>query len=521
MIRQAFDALEAVVLEQGPSLGGVIRQDSADLLRVDLPVADSARFLDSARALEANIGVELEFSFDDEVATFVKTPQGDWRLDAEPSIRVELLGEDEDQHAWPASRVLQVSRKREMRAQAVIRLDKTMWRQKIEESTGRSCWIGYSEDSFGSWLEDRSWKQIAKELFARPAGIVMIHRWPGPPITLGPRLVVQGSDLKDGRPPPDDVSWPQSVESEYVRAAHLMPSEEGTSRDWMLLLLRTGARCAAELFVLANGAAATKESVGIPVLWDINDDQSVTPEGVEGVLALARWTSEEPVATRLAIAWRVAGERVTDPLSGPSASSLVTAADIAYGSATDAGVREALARQAELERSFREIDSAVTTAKEAMSSVIDTTVTRALAVVIGVGLTAVAADNFRGWLIGAVSTLVALYVLIQATVGLAMHKRDIQSRLDGFDVLVSHRGSRLAISVTQQIQRWREQAERRVRLSRVLLLVLSLVLFTGGMTAGVFTASSARSDNERAEGESSSRPDPIKAPTPERTRRRR
>lgn len=491
MIRQVFETLEALAEEQGFSLGDVLQEDTADHLRINFRLADPGKFFDSVQALGNTLEVELKFSLDSEGATFIRTPQGEWSLEAAPKVFGELVGEGEDRHAWRADEVLEAFRQRQIAVEAVLRLDKTAWRTEIEESTGRSCWIGYSEDSFGAWLQSRSWRRIAKELFARPAGVVIIHRWPGAAVELGSRLVIQGPDLQDRGSPPDDVPWPQVVDGAFARAAHLRVSD--VSDEWMLLLLRTAALCAAELFVLANQASATRQSGGMPVLWDINDEQPVTRDGVEGILSLVRWTSEEPTNIRLAIAWRIAGNRITNPLNGPSAPGLVTVADIAYGSAIDTGVREALARQAELERSFREIDSTVASARESMTQVIDATVIRALAAVIATGIAAATADDFRGWLIAATTTLIALYVLAQATVGLATHKRDIEARLDGFDVLVRERGPRLAESLTDQIRDWRKGTQSRVRRARFFLVSCGVVLFVGGMIA---TSGSLPSEHE-------------------------
>ncbi len=175
------------------------------------------------------------------------------------------------------------------------------------------------------------------------------------------------------------------------------------------------------------------------------------------------------------------------PLNGPPPEALLPVAEIAYQTSIDSAVREALSRQADLERTFREIDSAVVSAGESMTQTIDHTLTRALGGVVGIGIAAAAADVFRGWWIGAATTLLVLYVLAQATLGLATHRRDIQSRLRGFESVVSQRGARLADPLTKQIELWRGRTNDRVRFVRVLLLFMALVLLVAGIVAAAQT----------------------------------
>lgn len=485
MIRDVFEELEAICNRQGTALEEALLQDAADHLRASLQIRQPAHFLEDAGEAAAEISVVVHISLEDEVATLTKTPQGDWRLDSEPGPLADLLKSIDVRDEWSSDEILDAVVGSGVSVETDLRLDKSTWRAAIEASSGHSSWIGYSESSFAEWLQSRTWRQVAKELFSRPASLVLLFKWEGPAVDLGERLVVQKVHNDANSVLPADVRWPQEAEPEIVRAAHMRPTEE--LRDWIRLLLRVAAICGSELFVLANRASGEAESQALPVHWEIDTSQEVDPNGVAGILALVRWTSMEPTAVRLAIGWRVAAERIANPLDGPSEESVLSTAEIAYQSAIDATVRDALSRQLELERSFREIDASISSGRESMSKAVDATVTRALAGVVATGIAAVTADDFRGWLVVAAAGLVAAYLLFEGTVGLATHRRDIQSRLDSFEILVRQRGNRLAGPLVEQIETWKTRTDRRVRLSRIGLLVAAVVVLAGGIAGGIAT----------------------------------
>ncbi|MDQ3878300.1 MAG: hypothetical protein M3290_08140 [Actinomycetota bacterium] len=328
---------------------------------------------------------------------------------------------------------------------------------------------------------------MAKELFARERSLILIYKWKGSAVSLGERLVVCGS--KDVSPaelvPAAELRWPHEVEPELLRAAHLLPTTD--SYEWSRSLLRVAAICATQLFESAARTRSIDESV-LPPHWEVPDSRAVESAGVEGILALIRWTSREPTAVRLAIAWRVAADRIVDPLNGPSAASLVSVAEIAYESAIDTGVRDALSRQAELEKNFREIDSSIASSRESMTGAVEGTVTRALAAVVAVGIAAVTSDDFRGWPLVAAAVLIAVYLALQATLVLASNKRDIKARLKTFDLLISGRSGRLGDDLSREIQRWEKRLDHRVRFSRAALIILAMLVFVAGAVAAKTSA---------------------------------
>lgn len=487
MIREGFEGLEAICVGQGTQLEASLRQDAATHLRVSFRIFRLERFLGDVHDAPTAINVAVNTSIEGEVATLTRTPQGKWRLDSPAGPLANLLPSIDVRDEWNSEELLDAVIETEISAEAELRLDKSPWRAAIEASSGYSSWIGYSASSFAEWLRSRTWRQVAKELFSRPAGVVLLFRWDGPAVDLGERLMVGNceSTLEANAAVPADVEWPQDVEAEVLRAAHVRPT--GEVRDWVRSLLRVAAICASELFVLAYRAGSGNESRVLPVQWEIDTSREVDAKGVAGVLALVRWTSLEPTAIRLAIAWRVASERITDPLDGPSEVSMLNTAEIAYQSAIDTSVRDALAHQLELERSFREIDASISSGWESMTKAVDTTATRALAGVVATGIAAVTADDFSGGLIVAAAGLVAAYLLFEGTVGLATHKRDIKSRLDGYDILVRQRGTRFKDPLAGQIELWRARTDNRVRLSRVGLVVAALIVLVGGIVVAIGT----------------------------------
>jgi hypothetical protein len=93
-------------------------------------------------------------------------------------------------------------------------------------------------------------------------------------------------------------------------------------------------------------------------------------------------------------------------------------------------------------------------AREAMTQGFESSLTRALAAVVAIGIAGVTADNFSGPLLIASAGLITAYLVFQATFGLAAHKRDLLSRLGTFELLVRGRGNRLSESLAIEIHTW-------------------------------------------------------------------
>lgn len=497
MIDDAFGLLEKIAHDQGASLDAALETDSAQHLRAVVRVSQLPLFLQAAADTAEEVSVLLRISTADESGSLIRTPQGRWRLDSGDGKVAPMFPGYESRDEWSSDDVREALHSRGLDMVAELDVDKSPWREAVESRSGRSSWIGYSEASFRAWLETRSSLQVAQELFRLTAGAVVIYRWNDDVQHFGERLlIVPLKAISRLGPPPDDVVWPHEAPIEVVRAAQIEPPSDDVG-PYGSLLLRVAAVSAARIIELASTSDGRGDAGDLAIRWQVVDEGGVELDDVEGGLALIRWVATEPTTLRLAIACRVAAQRLPDPLHGPPSDALISVANIAYESAIDDSVREALLQQAELERSFREMDSSLASAREAMTQGFESSLTRALAAVVAIGIAAVTADNFSGPLLIASAGLITAYLVIQATFGLAAHKRDLLSRLGTFELLVRGRGNRLSESLAIEIHTWKKQVGKRVRWLRFILVLVVIAIVVGGIAGASFIE--ARKDSDRGE----------------------
>lgn len=512
MIREAFESLENLCYEQGTPLPDALQDDGATRLTVALTIRHAERFLSGVEAFPAEVGASLSCTSSSGVVQLTRTPQGQWRIDDGDikSVAPSIPGADV-RDAWSSDELAGADVDGVWEARLTVH--KEPWRAAVKAATGCSSWIGYSEASFETWLRDRGWRQVAYELFSSPKASVVLHTWRGLPITLGTRLRVGGWELgEDPTAEVADVAWPQEIDKAFLCAAHIEPVDGPPHRNWMQELLRVAGASAAEVLMLANGSLAARGSGALSIQWNVDHADPAEIRDVEAVLALCRWTSEEPTLTRLAVAWRVASERIENPFRGPRAEPLVHAAEIAYQTAIDQGVREALSKQVALEESFREMDTALAASRSALTDSVDSAVTRAMAGALAIGIASVTAENFEGWLVTGAAWLLASYLLYQGTVGLAMHRRDVELRLDGLEELVVHRGTRMAASMPTRIRAWKGDLNNRVRCLRIWLVVASVIVGAVGVAGGLATSHSGSGSRRKDVNSVSPSPAPSRLP---------
>jgi hypothetical protein len=127
-------------------------------------------------------------------------------------------------------------------------------------------------------------------------------------------------------------------------------------------------------------------------------------------------------------------------------------------------------------------------------------------------------------LVTSAAWLLASYLLYHGTIGLGLHRRNVELRLDGLEDLVEHRGERLAGTMPGRISEWKDELANRVRRLRVGLVVASVVLGVVGVAGGVATSRDHEGAPESGVREADSRsvlPSPAVSALPSKSGRRK
>ncbi len=485
----AFEALERICRTQGIPLEDAIRTDSAQTLSAALGVSNLeglVRELDVAPIPELTVEVHLVSGT--ETAAFTRTVTGAWRLNADADVAIALPDAD-IRDTWASAELLSVTNT--MPVAVELRLDKLPLVERQESLFGCSCWVGYSEETFTAWLRSRGWRQIGRSLFERPPGLVLLFKWDHEAVHIGDILTV--ASFEGVTVDPVETRWPEPAE-QWVVATALLTVPPVLDRPWARPLAGTAGAAAASLLRDASrrGMALTD---ALPLAWEIKDTYEVDPERVSATIALTRWVAEDPTPTRLAISTRVAAERLPDPFAGPPPPPLIEAAEIAHRVVVDRTVREALARQSDLEEAFREMDSKVADTRAGLMSAIETVVTRALAAVLATTVAAITSSEITDALIVTAAGLIVLYVLYVAIFGMSTHKDDLIARVDGFEELVRQRRLGLGEGLRAELAEWRRGVEKRVRGSRVALSIVALAVAVAAVVGVTTTRPGAESED--------------------------
>lgn len=356
-------------------------------------------------------------------------------------------------------------------------VDKSAWVAALHVSRV-GVWIGQTPAGFVGWLGSRSTEDTLGLLLHTGPAIVVLSDWTDPPCRLGPNLAVMGldhaSDITDdeGR----TAEWPEEVDA-WARRAVLIDLA-GCPAVLLASLRRAVGWSSAMLIAQEAEGTDLRPDRDNLTRWSY-PPETATSAVAPSVTRLARWVAAEPTVTRLAVARKVAAMRLTDALADDT--SVIEAADIAYRQTIDATVHQALARQAELEQTFRSIDGDLSTARSGLMNSLDQTLLRAIAGLVAIAAASAATEESSPGFIRFGSLLVAAYVLFCATVELAIARRDIDDRISGFTQLLQTRGQDLARSSITTLASWREQLERRTQHIRLVLVGAAAVIALGGL----------------------------------------
>src|SRR6266567_1328911 len=511
---EAFATVRQYAEKQGTEIADASETPSSVSARI--PLTDFVVALEGAVALLGVGGtIELSLPADDPTVTLVSATPGLWR-EQSGSVAAALPSLAGTPPARWTTEVLASAKAEFVSAEAVVHLTKDDWKKQIEAETGWGAWLGLSLGGFANWLE-ASWKDVLMELFSHRAALVLIDDWDSPPLVLG-RLVFGGLDYRPATAPDPDPEWPLPAPATQLRALDLR-IDARMPQVIEARILEVAARNAAELLADSRDDQGLRPARLSATVWTFPEDQHEKPacrvNQVEAVVSLAKWVSQEPYFTRLSVGRRIAAERIADPLSGPPSRTVIDAADLSYVQVIDERVQAALQGQAELERSFLDMDGDVTRIRGSISGTLDDVLVRALTAALGIAVAALTAKEVRGWPTVAASAIVALYVLYVVSSQMQTLRSDMNERIDlfrdlvrgrnlsrieealggvsglGFNRPLYRREFSLGEDVVGKLEGWRSSISNRIRWARIALVALAVAIGGLGAVAGLLHYRSA------------------------------
>lgn len=478
---EVFDSIEAFVRDQGADPATALAEDSTELCRYVIEtnrVDEALGSLDAITSLGATATVSLDIAGSTVVFTSTAPTAGTWKLTGD----LEELGwpDDRDPDAVPSSALVDHWQASGLVSNASVEvlLLKQRWAAPIAQETQTAVWVGPCLIGFADWMNGRSPEATLGILLRDGPALVLLRDWTGQPFDCGVNLIIAGLNFRS-TPVSEAARWPD--ETECWRRRALLVELQQCPAALRPGLSRALAWAAVLLIAEEAGNGEARPDSNATTRWHLRPLPADTPDLLPAVTALARWVSEEPTSTRLAVARRVAGSRMDDPFLPGGASSTVEAATIAYRQTVDSSVRDALAAQLELEQSFRSIDGEFTAVRARLLETLDQTLLRGAAGLVAIAAAATATQQKSSGFVRFGSMLVAAYVLFVATAQLAMARRDVGERLRAFDEVVSGRGSELAKGILGVLERWRTELRSRVRWMRRTLLAVSFTVAAGGL----------------------------------------
>lgn len=489
---EVFDAIERFVRDLGTDHASALVEDSTALCRYVVNterVEEAILRLDVLTGVGASTTLSLDVSGSSVVFTSTPTTSGIWKLSGD----VADIGwtDDLDTEDIDSAMLLDHWRTISVVASASIEvlLEKERWAAPITSDFGGVVWVGPRLEGFVAWIADRPAESTLGVLFHDGPALVLLHDWAGATTGLGSSLTLASLTFRStgsaSEPP-----WPGTSSAWQRRALSVeidacpVPLRAG--------LIRAVGWSAALLLAEESSSDEARPDRNATTRWRPPATPAGMPAVLPSVVALARWVSAEPSATRLAVARSVAGSRLPDPFATDGASAIVEAADIAYRHTVDSSVLTALSAQLELEQSFRSIDAEFTTVRSRLVEALDQTLLRAVAGLVAIAAAAAASDLKSAGFVRFGSLLVAGYIMFVAMIQFAMAGRDIYERLDAFEEVVMGRSGELAERVLDVLTRWRSQLRRRVRWMRWSLVAVSIVVGTGGLLVAASIDGKAR-----------------------------
>ncbi len=495
-MKPAIDALSAYLMGQEVGLADWPITEGFDKIEAaDIRLVSWSNALTLARPVVEQGGtVRLSFTDEDETTVLQSVGIDDWRLEGEPDLVSPQLAREEARSRWSTQELERVTTTPLDSARCSVDLAKERWSKPVRDATGRRVWIGVRGDAFVNWMTRQTWTGAARGLFDLPGALVLLADWVGPGVTAGSRLTLGDLSVRaDGAP--SDSGWPEAADAWIVRAAEVDliadSTAAATSRTAIEQALAGMAVAAAASLIAeeTEGEAQKPSRVGATT-WAV-PSVSVAPSTNVPIIALARWVTRDPNATRLAVARQIAAERIDDPFTVADAQPMVSAAEIAYQSAVSSHVQTALRTQLELERSFHEVDGRVSDARDALRGAVDQSVVRALTAGLGISVAALTVSEVRGWPTVCAAAAVAAYVLFTAWWILSTMRIDLTTRFDALHDVIKLRQLGLGTDVAKQVTCWKNGLQTRTRWAQIVLTVFAVAILGGGVVLGATLSRSA------------------------------
>lgn len=504
-MRDAIGALEQYLAGQNAHLGSAPLTESFESVIVtELPLQGFAPAVERARrVVEYGGTVTLTLGDDDASASIVSVGPDAWRIDGPRDVISDEIAVQEPRGRWSTEDLMRFSPRSLDRATCGVKLDKNRWSDPVAASTGRRVWIGVRTAAFVHWMRQSTWEGAARLLFLHPAAVVLLADWTHPQVDAGPRLTI--GDL--GAQPiasSDGVAWPEPTEPSIARAMEVDVAPDPTEfPDGDLKRTVAGMAAATAAWMLgevregdAQSRVKVRPSRAGTTRWTLPPAPQVGHTAIP-VVQLARWVTKDANATRLAVARRVAAERISDPFDDHADTPAETAAETAYQSAVSEHVQTALRTQLDLERSFEDVDAKVADIRDDIRGSVDQTVVRALTASLGIAVAALTVANVRGWpTVGAAEALAA-YVLFTAWWVLRTLRADIANRFEPLSTVIRQRELALGRDASKAIEAWKTDLRKRVSWAQAALTVLAVAIAIGGAILGATLHRSSPQDRKQ------------------------
>lgn len=450
-------------------------------LRLEVPLTHDPEAVMGAVDLISQAADEVALRFEADVGQceFSRAADGVWTPDGDVDILPGLtLQEGAEGYTSEALLDTWSNATGSVAVTASATTGKQQWANEIGSAARATVWLGPHLEGFGKWLDNSSAVNVLSSLLTNAPALVLLGDWSEPPCRLGAALTIAGLD-----DPPSVASataplreWPTPAPEWALRGLDVELS--GAPDRLRPRLAGILGWAASRLLAARSGDDVVHPDSHSPTSWTVLPHAQAEPTDIEAVRALCHWISREPNRTRLLVAQRTAAARIADPLNGPPDTSVVDAAEISYEQLVSETVQDGLAKQIELERSFREMDSQMATIRSSLTATLDQTLLRALAGMLAIAAAAFAIEKPTSGLVWAGTVLVVAYLLSVVFFQLRFSRAEVADRLTAFRQLLRARGFGLGTAAAETSNAWENNLKRRIGWIRLGLLALCVVILT-------------------------------------------
>ncbi len=486
----ALAAVRTYARTQGQDADDHVTDDGFDTLMYAWTLNDALAAVREATAVvAAGSTVTLRLPVDALVTVLHSDAPGTWLAeDRDPSDVLPHLGGAGPKAAWSDTDL--TGRDAASGFAAVtggtveVAFPKAGWRSALEQEVDRTVWIGPGMDGLASWVRDTVPEQIAAKLFTRPGALVLLEKWPLPPVGGAARLAIGDLDLRPPGTADDDVL--------VNRLANR--GESALLPRWRLLdvdtqpvplalrepLQRAIGLTAVGLLAEVAEAGHVRPSATEATEWAVPATPGEADGDFAAVIALVRWIGQDLSEARLEVARNLAATRIDDPAEDQASDAILRAARLAFRLHIKQDVRESLEHQQKLEEAFRDLDDRVAEMRAKLANALDGALTKAIAGALTITIASLTSAKVRDWPATIAGVVLAGYLILSA-VNICHLCRDSKTRLDEAAALARTRVEGLGDRLTNSLEPWKTSLTDRARFALGVLIVVAVAVLVGAV----------------------------------------